>query len=175
MVSDLMAIAICEIGSISERRTAMLIDKHLSGHPPFLVKNSGLNSGFMIAQVSAAALVSENKGLAYPSTVDSIPTSANQEDHVSMATYAARRLSNINDNLAHVLAIEALAASQALDFLKPLKSSELLEQKRHIIRETVPNYDKDRYFASDIALIYKLLLAGALNEIDILQDLYSCI
>ena len=168
MVADLMAIAIAEIGSISERRTAMLIDKHLSGHPPFLVQNSGLNSGFMIAQVTAAALVSENKSLAYPSTVDSIPTSANQEDHVSMATYAARRLQEINDNLAHILAIEALAATQALDFLHSLKSSLILEEKKAIIRQKVPIYDKDRYFASDINIIYELLLSGALNAYEIL-------
>ncbi len=168
MVADLMAIALSEIGSMSERRVAMLIDQHLSGHPPFLVQNSGLNSGFMIAQVSAAALASENKSLAHPSTVDSIPTSANQEDHVSMATYAARRLQSINENVAHILAIEALASTQGLDFLTPLKTSAVLEEKKAIIRAKVPSYQKDRYFADDISAIYELLMSGKLNDYGIL-------
>ena len=127
MASDNLAIALCEIGSMSERRISLLLDKHLSNLPPFLVENSGVNSGFMIAQVTAAALASENKTYAHPASVDSIPTSANQEDHVSMATFAARRLSDIADNVAGILAIEFLCAAQGIDFRAPLKTSEKLQ------------------------------------------------
>ena len=125
--ADNLALAIAEIGALSERRTAMLMDPVLSNLPAFLVEHGGLNSGFMIAQVTSAALASENKSLAHPASVDSLPTSANQEDHVSMATYAARRLHQMLDNSAGIVAIEWLAAAQALDFHRPLRSSPAIE------------------------------------------------
>jgi histidine ammonia-lyase len=148
--ADTLALAIAEIGSLSERRTAVLVDPKMSGLPAFLVQNSGLNSGFMIAHVTAAALVSENKTIAAPASVDSIPTSANQEDHVSMATHAARRLLPMVDNAAAVVGIELLAAAQGIDFHRPSRSSLKLEQVHAGIRENVPFYDVDRYFAPDI-------------------------
>jgi histidine ammonia-lyase len=148
--ADTLALAIAEIGSLSERRTAVLVDPKMSGLPAFLVNNSGLNSGFMIAQVTAAALVSENKTIATPASVDSIPTSANQEDHVSMATHAARRLSVMVDNAAAVVGIELLAAAQGIDFHRPSRSSRRLEEVHTGIRRDVPFYAADRYFAPDI-------------------------
>jgi histidine ammonia-lyase len=148
--ADTLALAIAEIGSLSERRTAVLVDPKMSGLPAFLVNNSGLNSGFMIAQVTAAALVSENKTIATPASVDSIPTSANQEDHVSMATHAARRLSVMVDNAAAVIGIELLAAAQGIDFHRPAQSSRRLEEVHAGIRRDVPFYAADRYFAPDI-------------------------
>jgi histidine ammonia-lyase len=148
--ADTLALAIAEIGSLSERRTAVLVDPKMSGLPAFLVNNSGLNSGFMIAQVTAAALVSENKTIATPASVDSIPTSANQEDHVSMATHAARRLSVMVDNAAAVVGIELLAAAQGIDFHRPAQSSRALEEVHAGIRRDVPFYAADRYFAPDI-------------------------
>jgi histidine ammonia-lyase len=148
--ADTLALAIAEIGSLSERRTAVLVDPKMSGLPAFLVNNSGLNSGFMIAQVTAAALVSENKNIATPASVDSIPTSANQEDHVSMATHAARRLSVMVDNAAAVVGIELLAAAQGIDFHRPSRSSHRLEDVHAGIRRDVPFYAADRYFAPDI-------------------------
>lgn len=150
LAADSLALAIAEIGSISERRIALLIDKHLSNLPPFLVENGGLNSGFMIAQVTAAAVASENKSLAHPASVDSLPTSANQEDHVSMATFAARRLADMNDNTATIIAIELLAAAQGIDFRAPKKTSPALQKVHQEIRSVVPNYKEDRYFADDI-------------------------
>ena len=122
----MLAIALCEIGSISERRTAVLVDPKMSGLPPFLVEDSGVNSGFMIAQVSAAALVSENKSLAFPASVDSIPTSANQEDHVSMATHAGMKARRIAGNAAGAVGIELLAAAQGIDFHAPLQTAPAL-------------------------------------------------
>jgi histidine ammonia-lyase len=163
MAADNLALAIAEIGSLSERRMALLIDSNMSKLPPFLVEKGGLNSGFMIAQVTSAALASENKSLAHPASVDSLPTSANQEDHVSMATFAARRLSEMADNTANVLAIELLAACQGLDFRSPLRSSEPLETAKKLVRTEVPFYDQDRYFAPDIEKIYLLIQAGHLN------------
>jgi histidine ammonia-lyase len=148
--ADILALAICEIGGLSERRVAVLVDPKMSGLPPFLVENSGLNSGFMLAQVTAAALVSENKTLAAPCSVDSIPTSANQEDHVSMATHAARRLARMLDNAAAVVGIELLAAAQGIDFHRPAISSARLEQAHEAIRSEVAFYAADRYFAPDI-------------------------
>jgi histidine ammonia-lyase len=148
--ADTLALAIAEIGSLSERRTAVLVDPKMSGLPAFLVNNSGLNSGFMIAQVTAAALVSENKTIATPASVDSIPTSANQEDHVSMATHAARRLSVMVDNAAAVVGIELLSAAQGIDFHRPAQSSRRLEEVHASIRRDVPFYAADRYFAPDI-------------------------
>jgi len=157
MAADMLAIALSEIGALSERRMSLMIDTHLSGLPPFLVENGGVNSGFMIAQVTCAALASENKTLAHPASIDSLPTSANQEDHVSMATFAARRLRDIFDNVAGILAIEWLAACQGLDFRKPLKTSERLLPLMSLLREKVPFYDKDRYFAPDIEAAKQLI------------------
>ncbi|HTJ94740.1 MAG TPA: histidine ammonia-lyase [Pararobbsia sp.] len=160
--SDALAVAIAEIGAISERRIALLLDSHLSGLPPFLVSDGGLNSGFMIAQVTAAALASENKSLAHPASVDSLPTSANQEDHVSMATFAGRRLGDMVDNTAGVVAVEALAASQGVDFRRPLRSSDAIERIHDEIRARVPFYESDRLFAPDIAAIKHWALCATL-------------
>jgi histidine ammonia-lyase len=162
-VADLIAICIAEIGALSERRMALLIDSHLSELPPFLVENGGVNSGFMIAQVTAAALASENKSLAHPASVDSLPTSANQEDHVSMATFAARRLQDMADNTAGVLAVELLAACQGVDFRAPLKTSALLQRAHATLREQVTFYDEDRYFAPDIAAAKGMIVAGVIG------------
>ncbi|TXS96064.1 histidine ammonia-lyase [Parahaliea maris] len=162
MAADMLAIALAEIGSLSERRMALLIDSSLSGLPPFLVENGGVNSGFMIAQVTSAALASENKTLAHPASIDSLPTSANQEDHVSMATFAGRRLADIFENVAGILAVEWLAAAQGLDFRRPLTASEPLEGAHALLRGAVPFYDKDRYFAPDIAAATALIAAGEL-------------
>ena len=160
--ADMIALSLCEIGSIAERRIAMLVDPALSGLPAFLTPRPGLNSGFMIPQVTAAALVSENKQRAYPASVDSIPTSANQEDHVSMAAHGARRLMGMADNVAGVLAIEYLAAAQGCDFHEPLKSSDTLETARALLRASVPTLDEDRYFHPDIAAAKALISAGGL-------------
>lgn len=165
MAADNLAIAIAEIGSLSERRMALLIDSNLSGLPPFLVENGGVNSGFMIAQVTCAALASENKTLAHPASVDSLPTSANQEDHVSMATFAGRRLLDMAENTGGVLAIELLGACQGLDFRAPLKASDKVEAAKQIVRNEVPFYDKDRYFAPDIEKAAKLVADGAFRAL----------
>ncbi len=165
MAADNLALAIAEIGALSERRIALLIDTHMSKLPPFLVEKGGLNSGFMIAQVTGAALASENKSLAHPASVDSLPTSANQEDHVSMATFAARRLLEMADNTAGVLAIELLAACQGIDFRAPLKSSPQLETAKATVRAVVPFYDQDRYFAPDIQKALELVQSGAFNHL----------
>ena len=148
--ADILALAIAEIGAISERRMALLLDSGLSGLPPFLVNDGGVNSGFMIAQVTAAALASENKSLAHPGSVDSLPTSANQEDHVSMATYAARRLGAMCFNTAVVVGIEAMAAAQGIDFHRPLQSSPLIEEQMATLRKRVAWLEKDRLMAPDI-------------------------
>jgi len=160
MAADTLALAIAEIGSMSERRIAMLIDHKISGLPPFLVKDAGVNSGFMIAHVTAAALVSENKALAHPSCVDSIPTSANQEDHVSMATYAARRLNDMAANTANVVGVELLAAAQGVDFHFPLLTAPPLQDVMRILREQVGHYHEDHYFAPDIRVATRLVEAG---------------
>lgn len=165
MAADNLALAIAEIGSLSERRMALLIDSNMSKLPPFLVEKGGLNSGFMIAQVTSAALASENKSLAHPASVDSLPTSANQEDHVSMATFAARRLGDMAENTANILAIELLAACQGVDFRAPLTSSEPLEAARSMVRARVSFYDHDRYFAPDIKEICDLIRRGDLNQL----------
>lgn len=162
--ADNIALAIAEIGALSERRTALLVDPHFSQLPAFLVNNPGINSGFMIAQVTSAALASENKCLAHPSSVDSLPTSANQEDHVSMATYGARRLLQMADNTATIVGIELLAACQGIDFRRPLTSSPLLEQVHALVRSHVSYYDKDRFFAPDIAAIKHLVKSGTINS-----------
>ena len=163
--ADMIALALCEIGSIAERRVAMLVDPALSGLPAFLTPLPGLNSGFMIPQVTAAALVSENKSRAYPASVDSIPTSANQEDHVSMAAHGARRLLPMAENLANVLGIEYLAAVQGCDFHAPLKSSTVLESARNLLRAKVPQLAEDRYFHPDMAAATGLIRSGALAEL----------
>jgi histidine ammonia-lyase len=163
--ADMIAMGLCEIGSIAERRIAMLVDPALSGLPAFLTPRPGLNSGFMIPQVTAAALVSENKQRAYPASVDSIPTSANQEDHVSMAAHGARRLMGMADNVAGVIAIEYLAAAQGCDFHAPLTSSDALESVRALLRTTVPTLDEDRYFHPDIAHAQALVVSGELASL----------
>lgn len=165
MAADNLALAISEIGALSERRMALLIDKNLSGLPAFLVNNGGVNSGFMIAQVTAAALASENKSLAHPASVDSLPTSANQEDHVSMATFAGRRLADMAANTRGVLAVEYLAACQGLDFRAPLKAAPIVEDAKAILRGQVPFYDQDRYMAADMEAANGILLLGALNPL----------
>jgi histidine ammonia-lyase len=162
--ADTLALAIAEIGALSERRIALLIDAGISRLPPFLVEHGGLNSGFMVAQVTAAALASENKSLAHPASVDSLPTSANQEDHVSMATFAARRLADIADNCAGIVAIELLAAAQGIDFRKPLETSPGLRGIMREIRSRVPFYAEDRSFAPDIEAMRALVAAGAFNR-----------
>ncbi len=159
-VADTLALGIAEIGSLSERRVAVLVDPKMSGLPAFLVENSGLNSGFMIAQVTAAALVAENKTIAAPCSVDSIPTSANQEDHVSMATHAARRLGSMLDNGAAIVGIELLAAAQGIDFHRPSRSSPSLEELHCAIRAEVPFYAADRYFAPDIGAAQRWVRSG---------------
>lgn len=161
MAADNLALAIAEIGALSERRIALLVDQQFSGLPAFLVKDSGVNSGFMVAHVAAAAVASENKALAHPRSVDSIPTSANQEDHVSMATNAAWRLQAMIDNTATILAIELLAACQGLDFHAPYLTSVRLQAVHQQVRQLVKHYDKDRYFAPDIAMIKQAILNGA--------------
>ena len=160
LAADHLALALAEIGALSERRIALLIDKSLSNLPAFLVKDGGLNSGFMIAHVTAAALASENKSLAHPASVDSLPTSANQEDHVSMATFAARRLSDMHANSSGIIGIELLAAAQGIEFRRPLKSSPVLEAELAAIRAVVPPYDQDRFFAPDIAAARALVDSG---------------
>jgi histidine ammonia-lyase len=161
--ADTLALAIAEIGALAERRIALLIDANLSGLPAFLVREPGLNSGFMIAHVTAAALASENKSLAHPASVDSLPTSANQEDHVSMATFAARRLDQMAHNTAVIVGIELLAAGQGIEFHRPLKSSETLESVHAQLRQQVAPYDADRFFAPDIEAARKLVVDGALS------------
>jgi histidine ammonia-lyase len=161
--ADMMALAICEIASIAERRIAMLIDPVLSGLPAFLTPRPGLNSGFMIPQVTAAALVSENKQRAYPASVDSIPTSANQEDHVSMAAHGARRLLPMLDNATAVIGIELLLAAQGCDFRAPLQSSPPLEAVRQLLRAQVPHLEEDRYMYPDMQKAEELVRSGALT------------
>jgi histidine ammonia-lyase len=158
--ADNLALAIAEIGALSERRIALLIDATLSGLPPFLVRDGGVNSGFMIAHVTAAALASENKLLAHPASVDSLPTSANQEDHVSMATFAARKLGDLCANTAYILAIELLAAAQGVDLRAPLVTSKRLQAVMREIRARVPHYDIDHYLAPDIASITQAVTSG---------------
>ncbi|QHM69802.1 histidine ammonia-lyase [Mixta intestinalis] len=165
MAADNLALAIAEIGSLSERRIALMMDKHMSQLPPFLVKNGGVNSGFMIAQVTAAALASENKALAHPHSIDSLPTSANQEDHVSMAPAAGRRLWEMAANTRGVIAVEWLAACQGIDLREGLKTSPLLEKARHILREQVAYYSRDRFFAPDIESAIALLSARHLTAL----------
>jgi histidine ammonia-lyase len=160
LAADYLALAIAEVGALSERRVALLIDAHMSDLPAFLVKDGGLNSGFMMAQVTAAALASENKSLAHPASVDSLPTSANQEDHVSMATFAARRLHDMLDNIDGIIAIELLAAAQGVEFHRPKKSSHGIEQVIDTLRKVSPVFVEDRSLSKDIAHVARLIDAG---------------
>ncbi len=160
MAADVAALALTDLASISERRIERLVNSNLSGLPPFLVADGGLHSGFMIAQVTAAALVSESKVLAHPASVDSIPTSANKEDHVSMGPIAARKLERIVDNLENVLAIEAICAAQALEFRRPLRSSEPIERAHRTIRGSVAPWNADRYLHADL-----VAMRGILGEV----------
>ena len=164
LAADYLALAIAELGALSERRIALLIDTSLSGLPAFLVKDGGLNSGFMMAQVTAAALASENKSYAHPASVDSIPTSANQEDHVSMATFAARRLHRMLDNVANIVAIELLAAAQGVEFHHPQESSPAIEKMLTTLREVSPAYSDDRSMSADFARVARLVNDGVFCE-----------
>jgi histidine ammonia-lyase len=165
LACDAMAVAIAEVGAIAERRIAMLIDAGVSRLPPFLTADAGLNSGFMIAHVTAASLASENKSLAHPASVDSLPTSANQEDHVSMATFAARRLQPMITNTAHILGIELLAAAQGIEYLRPLTSSRPIEAAHGLLRRDCPSVDRDRYLAPDIERATALVTDGRLARL----------
>jgi histidine ammonia-lyase len=175
IAADTLAIAIAETGALAERQIALLIDSSLSGLPPFLARHSGLNSGFMIAHVTAAALASENKSLAHPASVDSLPTSANQEDFVSMATFAARRLGPMNANTATILAIALMAAAEAIEFHRPLKSSATLEQAHALIRNKVPPFEHDREMAPAIAAIRPLIDSRAFEPFVKDLGLPSCL
>ncbi len=175
LAADTLALVIAETGALSERRIALLIDSALSGLPPFLVHNAGLNSGFMIAHVTAASLASENKSLAHPASVDSLPTSANQEDHVSMATFAARRLTDMISHSATILGIEWLAAAQGIDLHAPLTTAPALAPALSALRQSVPFYTDDRYFAADIEAAVGLVVNGQATEAcaDILSKLWT--
>ncbi|WP_100961362.1 histidine ammonia-lyase [Bosea sp. FBZP-16] len=162
--ADMLAMAVCEIGNLAERRIALLVDPVMSGLPPFLARDAGLNSGFMIAQVTAAALASENKQRAYPASVDTIPTSANQEDHVSMATHGAFRLIEMAKNAASIIAVELMAAAEAIEHHRPLKTSPRLEPVLALIRARVAPLTEDRYLAPDLAAATELVLSGALGK-----------
>jgi histidine ammonia-lyase len=167
--ADIIAMALCEVGSLSERRTSVLVDPNMSRLPAFLTDDGGLNSGLMIPQVTAAALVSENKSLAFPASVDSIPTSAGQEDHVSMAPIAARKAVRIAHNAAGVIAVELIAAAQGLDYHRPLVTSPALAALHARVRALSPHLDTDRYWADEMAAIQAAVLAGSLVELTILD------
>ena len=161
--ADTIAMALCEVGSLSERRTAVLVDPKMSGLPAFLTEDSGVNSGMMIPQVTAAALVSENKGLAFPASVDSIPTSAGQEDHVSMAPIAARKAVQIARNAAGVVAVELMAAAEGVDYHAPLKTSPKLQAIHAAVRAHSPHFTADRYWADEMAALQSAVLAGEIG------------
>jgi len=163
--ADIIAMAMCEVGSLSERRTAVLIDPKMSGLPAFLTDDGGVNSGLMIPQVTAAALVSENKTLAFPASVDSIPTSAGQEDHVSMAPIAARKAATIARNAAGIVAVELIAAAQGVDYHAPLKTSERLQKIHAKIRAFSPRLETDRYWADEMAALQAAVLAGKIGDL----------
>jgi histidine ammonia-lyase len=164
--ADIISLALCEIGSISERRSAVLIDPKMSGLPPFLTEDSGVNSGMMITQVTAAALVSENKSLAHPASIDTIPTSAGQEDHVSMAPIAGRKAAQIARNAAGVIAIELMTSAQAVDFHLPLKTSPRLQKIHAKVREITPRFTSDRYWADEMAELQVAVLGGGVTGED---------
>jgi histidine ammonia-lyase len=161
--ADTIAMALCEIGSLSERRSAILIDPKLSGLPAFLTPDGGINSGLMITQVTQAALVSENKSLAFPASVDSIPTSAGQEDHVSMAPIAARKAGTIARNAAGVVAIELITAAQGVDYHAPLQTSKPLQALHAKVRALSPHLEADRYWADEMAALQALVLGGGIG------------
>ena len=163
--ADMIAMAVAEMGSLAERRIAALIDSSISLLPPFLIRNPGLNSGFMIPQCTAAALMSENKQMSHPASVDSAPTSANQEDHVSMATHGARRLGPMTANLARIIAIELMAATEGIDFRRPLKSSAILEDTHALVRSKAASREEDREFSTDIEAIATLIEQGAFQPL----------
>lgn len=165
LAADTLALAIAEMGALAERRIALLIDSSLSGLPPFLTHDTGVNSGFMIAHVTAASLASENKSLAHPASVDSLPTSANQEDFVSMATFAARRLTAMNANTSNILAVELLAAAEGIEFHRPLKSSPALEEAHAALRARVPRFERDRLMAPAIAEAAQLVASRAFEPL----------
>src|SRR5688500_6326382 len=162
--ADIISLALCEVGSISERRTAVLVDPKMSGLPPFLVEDSGVNSGLMIPQVTAAALVAENRSLAFPASVDSIPTSAGQEDHVSMAPIAALKAARIARNAAGVVAVELIAAAQGVDCHAPLKTSDRLQAVHAKVRVLSPHLTADRYWADEMAALQAAVLAGVIGD-----------
>ena len=163
--ADILALACAEIGSIAERRISLLVDPKMSGLPAFLTLDSGVNSGFMMAQVTAAALVAENRMLCHPASVDSIPTSANQEDHVSMATHGARRLLTMTNNLRNIIAIEFLAACQGIDFRKPLQSSGSLQQAHAALRARIPFATQDRLLAEDIEATAEVIRTSTVQDL----------
>ena len=156
--ADIIAMALCEVGSISERRVSVLVDPKMSGLPAFLAEDSGVNSGLMIPQVTAAALVSENKGLAFPASVDSIPTSAGQEDHVSMAPIAGRKAAQIARNAAGVIAVELMAAAEGIDYHAPLKTSARLQEIHSAVRAHSPHFTADRYWADEMSALQEAVL-----------------
>jgi len=162
--ADMISMALCEVGSLSERRTAVLIDPKMSDLPPFLTEDSGVNSGLMIPQVTAAALVAENRSLAFPASIDSIPTSAGQEDHVSMAPIAARKAGQIARNAGGVIAVELIAAAQGIDYHAPLKTSAKLQDVHSRVREHSPHLVSDRYWADEMAALQAAVLAGSIGE-----------
>ncbi|KQT50982.1 histidine ammonia-lyase [Aureimonas sp. Leaf454] len=162
--ADTIALAICEIGAIAQRRIALLVDPALSfGLPPFLARNPGLNSGLMIAEVTSAALMSENKQMAHPASVDSTPTSANQEDHVSMACHGARRLLPMAQNLSAIIGIEAITAAEGVEHRAPLETGPELRKAMSVIRGVVQPLGEDRYLAGDLAAAGELVRSGALT------------
>ncbi len=171
--ADIIAMAVAEMGSLSERRIAALIDSSISLLPPFLIRNPGLNSGFMIPQCTAAALMSENKQMSHPASVDSAPTSANQEDHVSMATHGSRRLGPMNANLSRIIAIELMASAEGIDFRRPLTSSPLLEEAHALIRSKAAKRDEDREFSTDTEAVAASIEEGRFARFvpDLLSDL----
>ncbi|AMJ63290.1 histidine ammonia-lyase [Bosea sp. PAMC 26642] len=172
--ADILAMGLCEIGNLSERRIALLVDPVMSGLPPFLARDAGLNSGFMIAQVTAAALASENKQKAHPASVDTIPTSANQEDHVSMATHGAYRLLDMAANAASIIGVELMAAAEAIEHHRPMKTSPRLEPVLALLRGKIAPLTEDRYLAPDLAAATELVLSGAIGtaaELDCFTEL----
>jgi histidine ammonia-lyase len=167
--ADTIAMALCEVGSISERRISVLVDPKMSGLPAFLTQDSGVNSGLMIPQVTAAALVSENKSLAFPISVDSIPTSAGQEDHVSMAPIAARKAGQIARNAAGVIAVELMAAAEGIDYHAPLKTSAKLQAVHDAVRALSPHFTADRYWADEMSALQFAVLGGDIGSADVLE------
>ena len=168
--ADIIAIALCEVGSISERRVSVLVDPKMSGLPAFLTPDSGVNSGLMIPQVTAAALVSENKCLAYPASIDSIPTSAGQEDHVSMGPIAARKAAQIARNAAGVIAVELMAGAEGIDYHAPLKTSPKLQSVHAAVRKLSPHFTADRYWADEMSALQTAVLAGEIGPSELLLD-----